>query len=1333
LGALTVYTYTGTNRIPSTVTDPLNHVTTSVITNGLVTSTTDADGVTTAFAFDANRRLVSTTNGLGKQTLFEYDTAGRRTKVTTPAGRVTSTIYDTSGRVQSVTAPDLGVTSYLYDAAGRTMSVTDPTLAVTSYTYDTAGRTATMTAANGAVTAYTYDGNDQLILTTEPGGGTTSSTLGPLGRVLTTTDQKGRVTAYEYDADGNQTKVTNPAGGASTTIYDTAGRVTSNADPAGRSTITTYDSHGRVQSTTAPGGLVTTFTYDLLGRTFTETDPFGGVTTTGYTPGGRTASVQNPAGLITTYGYDLAGRQKTVTAPGGRVTTMTYDDDGGVLTTLSPGGLLITRTYDPAGRVATITDPAGVLTTRTWSKRGELLTDKRGAEGTVIYEYDPVGTMKSVTDSLGNKTSFTYDQRGNRTGRTNALAGVDGWAYNAANELTGTTDPLNRSTTVSYDAAGRQSVILDPSGRTVTNTYNPDGTLATRTHTQTGAGNLMYSYSYDTAGRLSSVTDGTGSYTYNYTTGGLLASVANPAGRTVGYSYDNAGRRTKMTYPDGNTFLYGYDPAGRVASITPGEVLADSVTAANGTAPDTTKWTTALTAGGTATVQGNELALNWATTTSSAAKITSKAPATIDQNVSVRYRFANTTSPGTLTLQARSSTAGNYRVVIASNTTTATVFKQVGTVTTTLGTFSVAVGTTSRRVRFVVQGSAIKVRTWADGTVEPVTWDASFADTAVTAAGATFLTATRTAAGTNTVTVDDYTELNPTTPPAAVAAYGYDLDDQLLLETLLGGTRTRTYAAGRLTGFNQNLPGAILATSRTYDTTGRVGTETTGTVTTTFGYDAASQLTTITPSTGAATVYTYDKLGRRATSKVGTAAASTYVYDAASQVATIGTNTFTYDPAGRRLTDTTTATNKATYTYDQAGRLATIARVNGTTTTTQSRTYNPADLLASVSNLTGTTTTATSIDWDTTQAVAQPVDLVSAGLTDLVNGPGGWVATKAAAASTAIAQDIYGSAIPSTGISIARNAAYSPFGVAAGTNTFEPRLGYRGELTFDTLTYLRARNYDPNRGQFLSRDPIDGAPGMTTVSNAYHYADNRPLDREDPLGLFSASDGSFGFAVDASEIPSGVQATSLGYSPASTSASAFPFGMFLQWHNDVRDALIARDSGSRVTNCSVKGGGPNGGYGFPDVCDKGRTSIWEVKAFGPASTGDGYGAEKAVTQIARYVRAYGGPWKAGRQEPAELVQSGGRMLLAFSMNKTLATILAPSINGTTNEKFLTGARMYWPIDWIAGLANKINRKNKDDENRYKTIVEVIKQNKGLIPELKKQGIVVKQRTITVYV
>jgi hypothetical protein len=48
--------------------------------------------------------------------------------------------------------------------------------------------------------------------------------------------------------------------------------------------------------------------------------------------------------------------------------------------------------------------------------------------------------------------------------------------------------------------------------------------------------------------------------------------------------------------------------------------------------------------------------------------------------------------------------------------------------------------------------------------------------------------------------------------------------------------------------------------------------------------------------------------------------------------------------------------------------------------------------------------------------------------------------------------------------------------------------------------YLRARDYDPVAGTFTARDPLDGVPGTTTVSNPYHYSDNDPLNKVDPTG-----------------------------------------------------------------------------------------------------------------------------------------------------------------------------------------------------------------------------------------
>jgi len=47
----------------------------------------------------------------------------------------------------------------------------------------------------------------------------------------------------------------------------------------------------------------------------------------------------------------------------------------------------------------------------------------------------------------------------------------------------------------------------------------------------------------------------------------------------------------------------------------------------------------------------------------------------------------------------------------------------------------------------------------------------------------------------------------------------------------------------------------------------------------------------------------------------------------------------------------------------------------------------------------------------------------------------------------------------------------------------------------------RVGYYDPQTGTFLTKDPLDGVDGQPTVANRYHYVDNDPLNRTDPLGL----------------------------------------------------------------------------------------------------------------------------------------------------------------------------------------------------------------------------------------
>lgn len=562
-GKTTRYAYVGGNRIPTTITDANGAATLAEVSDGLVTSLTDADGVKHSFGYDAARNLVSVTDALGSTARLGYDAPGRPTSMSAPSGATTRVSYDALGRVLSETDAAGAVTRYRYDASGKLVSHADPTGATTSYAYDAGGNVAEARDANGAATTYAYNANGEVTSVTKPGGATTSYRYGPLGRLEAVTDPGGAVTRFGYDANGNVVETTDASGGVTKAAYDLKGRLVGETDALGNATRLSYDALDRLVFETDPAGAVTAHAYDALGRPVSTTDARGAVTRRAYTPAGRLASETDAAGAVTRYGYDRAGRVSSVTDPLGGVAVLAHDVDGQLVSQRSPAGLLTSFAYDPVGRLVEVTEPGGGATARTFTSRGELATETDPTGATRSFAYDPVGDVIAAVDANGGRTTYGYDARGNRVSRTDAAGGLQTWSYDFADRLIASTDPLKRTTVYEYDGLGRLVRSADPSGRSQSLSYDAAGRLIGRSF----ADGSRVTYAYDAAGRRTQMIDGEGATTYAYDAVGNLTELLRPDGKRLAYGYDLARRRTGVAYPDGGVATSTYDANGRVASV----------------------------------------------------------------------------------------------------------------------------------------------------------------------------------------------------------------------------------------------------------------------------------------------------------------------------------------------------------------------------------------------------------------------------------------------------------------------------------------------------------------------------------------------------------------------------------------------------------------------------------------------------------------------------------------------------------------------------------------------------------------------------------------------
>ncbi|QFV00189.1 hypothetical protein KDY119_03724 [Luteimicrobium xylanilyticum] len=342
----------------------------------------------------------------------------------------------------------------------------------------------------------------------------------------------------------------------STTTYDADGRPTSTTDALGRKTTTAYTpaTGGPVTQTTVtspdPDGTgaltaqtTTTVLDPLRGVPTKSTDPAGKVTTATYDGLGRITAVWKP-GRATTASASVKYAYK-VGAGDNAVTTSTLNQDGATYlssVTISDGLLRERQTQAPGAN----RDTGGRLVTDKFYDSRGLLTKANNAWPTTG---SPSATVVTTPDSIPSRDLYTYDGAGRQTADVFQDDEVDRW-----------------KTTTSY--GGDRTTVTPPSGGTPTTTVTDARGSTTKeieyTAGSTTGASQTTTYSYDHGGRLVSMKDPAGNtWSYTYDVRGRQISAKDPDKGTTTTTYDNAGQVTSTKDARGKTLWYGYDALGR--------------------------------------------------------------------------------------------------------------------------------------------------------------------------------------------------------------------------------------------------------------------------------------------------------------------------------------------------------------------------------------------------------------------------------------------------------------------------------------------------------------------------------------------------------------------------------------------------------------------------------------------------------------------------------------------------------------------------------------------------------------------------------------------------
>ncbi len=526
---------------------------------GLITSTSDTDGNTLTYTFNAatgQLNQVVVLNGGGVETErvdLVYDGTRLTRLLTTKSDGTLTRVhygYETYG------AGATRLTSVEVDLTPENGSIGDGVRYLTTYTYasNDSTRVASISQQDGSLLQIDYMliGSEYRVtrLTETVSSGVTRVTglfYDIDNRVTTITDPLGGQTVMTYDVKGNLTQLVLPVPAPGATAPTTSFVYNANGDVElmtenGRTTAYSYDASGNMTLSRDAAGNTVRRTYGLRNELLTDThylapDPDGA--------GAGAAAVP----VTTRYAYDPENHLRFAVSAEGEVMEYRYDAPGKLVSTIAYPG----NAYN-VGSLAW-NESIGEGTLEAWVNG---IADKSNVRRTDT-SYDHRGNVSTVTrysaaNSAGDglltdysRDTYVYDQAGQLIDRfNNASAAIEHFVYDGLGRLVSATDLAGGVTTFAFNDAQSTTTVVLANGLTRVAVHNKAGERISLTESGIDIATAVISEFYDGLGRLRKVTD--------------------PTGRSTYFLYDHASRKIADITADGAVTEYGYDASHRLVT-----------------------------------------------------------------------------------------------------------------------------------------------------------------------------------------------------------------------------------------------------------------------------------------------------------------------------------------------------------------------------------------------------------------------------------------------------------------------------------------------------------------------------------------------------------------------------------------------------------------------------------------------------------------------------------------------------------------------------------------------------------------------------------------------